>query len=76
MPRYLVVSRTPDGTTHRLAEVHEELHAINHITDALYQALVNGESMELVTTCNDDGNVSCFVHLTLKMDPQIEAGGG
>jgi len=76
LPRYLVVQKTPDGTTHRLADVHEELHAINQVTDALYEALVNGDSMELVATCNEDGNVSCFAHLTLRMDRQIGAGEG
>jgi hypothetical protein len=70
MPRYLVVTKSQDGTTHVLADVNEELHAINHITDAVYTALVDGESMELVATRTEDGNVSCFAHLNLKMDEQ------
>jgi hypothetical protein len=70
MPRYLVVTKNQDGSTRRLADVNEELHAINHITDAVYAALVDGRSMELVATLTDDGNVSCYAHLTLRMDEQ------
>lgn len=71
MPRYLVVCMKQDGTTEQLADVSEELHAINHITDAVYTSLLDGLSMELVATCTDDGNVTRYAHLKLCMDEQV-----
>ena len=71
MPRYLVVCMKQDGTTEQLADVSEELHAINHITDAVYTSLLDGLSMELVATCTDGGAVSRYAHLRVHMDENV-----
>ena len=68
MPRYLVVSKTEDGTTQKLAEVNEESHAINHLTDAVYTALVDGNSIEIAATRTDGQVVRRFAHIIVRVD--------
>jgi hypothetical protein len=61
------IVRCQDGEVEKLAEVNRELHAIYQVTDAVYEALASGETMDIVATLNEGGQDEMFAFVEVKV---------
>ena len=68
MARY-IVHKSEAETTFKLVELPDEQQAINYVTDLAYQAMIDGESVDLTVNFHDDGYVRPFLRMSLDMDP-------
>jgi hypothetical protein len=62
-----VISRHQNNNAEAIAETREELQAINALTDAVYNALLDKENINLIVTCRDAENVSSFARVSIDM---------
>jgi hypothetical protein len=65
-----VISRHQNNNAEAIAETGEELQAINALTDAVYNALLDKENINFIVTCRDEENVSSFVRVSVDMCPE------
>jgi hypothetical protein len=69
MARY-IVHKYEDDTALKLAEVQDEQQAINHVADAAYQAMIDGQSVTLAVQMHEDGQGRPYLRMHLNMDPE------
>jgi hypothetical protein len=68
MARY-IVQKHHDDTAFKLAEVEDEQQAINHVSDAAYQAMIDGQSVTLAVHVYEAGQGRLYLRMQLDMQP-------